>query len=567
MKLSLAILLRLFSLLMIGSSTIGMIIVPDPITKPATSTNIIANPIPDTDVNPLGANFFLDREVELWKKEQTLKMAQEAGIGWVKVLFSWDSIEPRKGYFWDDRYKKSTWEKYDEMVELAEKYGMKIIARLDRPPDWTRQDNSFKTSPPDDFYDYADFVYAVVSRYKGRIQHYQIWNEPNIWPEWGNRPVDPKGYVELLKIAYQRAKLADPNALVLSAPLAQTLEKSPSNLNELDYLEAMYQAGAKDYFDILLANAYGFSLPPNDPPDPDRLNFARITLLREVMVRNGDTNKAVWINEFGWNAAPSDFPQDKLYWGRVSEKQQAEYTIEGINMARLWGWVGVINIWYFRQVGDISPWERADYYFRIVDIDFTPRLVYYKLRELANAWRVAPPGYHEETAPAVVSKGRWMSLLSPQASGGTAIASETAGDNLTLVFQGTDVELLGLGSAAGGRVYVTVDGKNPHLPNRDKDGRSYVDLFTSWNTLPSESQLQLFDPLRLPVAQALSPGRHTLQLTLAKESNSQSFGRLVVIDALVVKNQPRYQSFYGFVILSLLGFMGLGLSFLLRGWR
>ena len=60
--------------------------------------------------------------------------------------------------------------------------------------------------PPDRLDDYGDFVHAFVKRYRGRIQHIQIWNEPNIWPEWGNQEVDPAGYVELLSVAYRRAK-------------------------------------------------------------------------------------------------------------------------------------------------------------------------------------------------------------------------------------------------------------------------------------------------------------------------------------------------------------------------
>ena len=37
------------------------------------------------------------------------------------------------------------------------------------------------------------------------------------------------------------------------------------NLNELDYWDQMYKAGAQSYFDILSANAYGLDLPPADP--------------------------------------------------------------------------------------------------------------------------------------------------------------------------------------------------------------------------------------------------------------------------------------------------------------
>ncbi|HSJ56242.1 MAG TPA: hypothetical protein VLC95_03625, partial [Anaerolineae bacterium] len=72
--------------------------------------------IPHTDVNPYGANFFLDREVEGWKQEKTLEMSRAAWIGWVNQQFSWEEIEPqRKGAF--------EWAKHDRIVDLAERYG------------------------------------------------------------------------------------------------------------------------------------------------------------------------------------------------------------------------------------------------------------------------------------------------------------------------------------------------------------------------------------------------------------------------------------------------------------
>ncbi|MBC7237093.1 MAG: hypothetical protein H5T69_14730, partial [Chloroflexi bacterium] len=297
--------------------------------------------IPNTDVNPYGANFFLGREVEPWKLDKTLQMAADAGIGWVKQQFPWEDIEPlRKGEFLYPVTKSDSWLKYDRIVEACEKYGLQIVARLDRPPDWTRQDNTYKERPPDNLEDYGDFVYEFVKRYRGRVRYIQIWNEPNIFPEWGNRPVDPAGYVELLKIAYRRAKEADPNVYVLSAPLAITLgQPHPEpgkwiSMNDLQYLEEMYQAGAREYFDIYSANAFGMSLPPEAEPDPNALNFQRVLLQRRIMERYGDADKPVWFNEYGWNAAPPDFPPERLIWGRVTEKQQAEYTLRGIQMAR-----------------------------------------------------------------------------------------------------------------------------------------------------------------------------------------------------------------------------------------
>ncbi len=56
--------------------------------------------VANTDVNPYGANFFLAREVEPWKRERTVEMAQEASLGWAKQQFAWAEIEPqRKGEF------------------------------------------------------------------------------------------------------------------------------------------------------------------------------------------------------------------------------------------------------------------------------------------------------------------------------------------------------------------------------------------------------------------------------------------------------------------------------------
>ena len=336
-------------------------------------------PIPHTDLNPYGANFFLDREVERWKLEETLEMARAAGIGWIKQQFSWEEIEPqRKGEF--------QWEKHDRIVDLAEQHDMQIIARLDRPPDWTRQDNRFKTRPPDNPADYGDFVYAFVQRYKDRVRYVQIWNEPNLTAEWGFQRVDAVAYTRLLEVAYRRAKEADPDVVILSAPLAITLEDASmrGNHNDLIFLEQMYQAGAGEFFDILSSNAFGLDRPPDDPPDPNILNFRRVELQREIMERYGDAAKPVWINEYGWNAAPVSFPEEHLTWKRVTETQQAEYTVQGITWARAhWPWLGVVNIWYFRQVGDIPP-DRPAYYFALVDPEFNPRPVYEAIRNAAK---------------------------------------------------------------------------------------------------------------------------------------------------------------------------------------
>ena len=472
--------------------------------------------IPDTDVNPFGANFFLDREVEDWKRDRTVRMAHEAGIVWAKQQFSWEEIEKRKNQF--------DWDKSDQIVANFEKHNLQIIARLDRPPAWARKDKNLASAPPDNLNDYGDFIDAFVRRYRGRIHFIQVWNEPNIFPEWGNRPVDPAGYAALLQIAYTRAKAADPNIRILAAPLAITLGElwAPGDsqwraMDDLDYLAALYKAGAKDYFDILSANAFGLRASPDDPPDPKKLNFQRVALTRKVMEDFGDANKAVWINEYGWNASPPDFDLDRLVWGRVTEQQQAEYTVRGITDARTkWPWLGVFNIWYFRQVGDLTP-DRSDYYFRMVDVDFTPRLVYQRIKEVATASAAARPGLYQETDPAIKLTGNWQPRLDAKDSAGRELVTRQPGARATFQFWGDGVDLLVRRGPDEGRAWVTLDGQTvPNLP-LDTNRHSYIEL----SSPKDEWQV------RVPVARDVSRGVHTVEIVVGQNGE-------VALDAVAV---------------------------------
>jgi hypothetical protein len=337
----------------------------------------------------------------------------------------------------------------------------------------------------------------------------------------GNRPVDPSGYAELLKVAFTRAKAADPNIRILAAPLAITTPGEPWTpgssqwraMDDLVYLDALYQTGAKDYFDILSANAFGLRSPPDEAPDPTKLNFQRVALTRKVMEKHTDSGKAVWINEYGWNAAPSDFSDDKLIWGRVTEQQQADYTINGILKARAqWNWVGVFNIWYFRQVGDVPP-DRADYYFRIVDVDFTPRLIYQRLKDVATQQVIAYPGIYQETDPAVELRGpssdtraNWQPLLDPLASAGREISTRQPGGRALVRFWGDGLDLIMHRAPTGGRAWVTIDGNKVSTLPLDVNGNSYVDL-----SAPNDEW-----QVKVSVAKNILPGTHTAEIVVGQ---------------------------------------------------
>lgn len=347
--------------------------------------------IAHADVDPFGVNVFLEQEVDPAKREEVVRMAAEAGYHWLRQEFTWEDIEIHgKGDFEDRRHEpyRSAWEKYDQIIDLADKYGMEVIVRISNPPEWTRaagaEPGTF--APPDDPQDFADFVREVVTRYKGRVRYYQLWNEPNIYPEWGTYAISPEDYTELLKAGATAAREADPDAVIISGALASTINLQPADppptnsLSDLIYLQRMYDAGAAPYFDIMATQGYGlWSGPTDDRMQPRVLNISHHKFIRDLMVANGDASKPIWIAEMNWNAAPEDV---EARYGRVTEEQQARYLpLAYQRVIDDWPWIGVANTWYLKRATD--EWEqerRPEAYFRLLLPDFTPLPVYESMK-------------------------------------------------------------------------------------------------------------------------------------------------------------------------------------------
>jgi len=330
-------------------------------------------------INPrLGVHTRLTDEVEPWKVQRTFEMVREMGASWVVEYFLWAAHEPAHGVY--------DWSHADLVVDHARNQGLTVIARLGYVPEWARPP---KTSPlylDESGYDaYAGFVGAFVRHFRGRVNHIIIWNEPNLSQEWGYRSVDPAGYTELLRRAYLAAKEADPDVVVLGGALAPTLAPVGSEfaMNDLDYLQAMYEAGAAPYFDGLAVHSYGWTFSPDEPPSPDSVNFRRVELVRDLMIRNGDADKSIYITEAGWN----DHPR----WTKaVRPAQRAAYTVRAYRKVLAdWPWVEMIAVWAFRYPRPAGTYQ--DYY-TFVDGGFRPKPIYTAVQEYAHGAGAQLPG-------------------------------------------------------------------------------------------------------------------------------------------------------------------------------
>ncbi len=321
-----------------------------------------------------------------WKPDTALRdlgLVQAMGFTWVKQKFAWREIEGiEKGQF--------DWYRSDYIVEETEKAGLKLLVRLDQQPYWSEPaDNQWQENgPPGDLQDYADFCGAVATRYRGRVGAYQVWNEPNLSREWGNRPPDPAAYTDLLAACYRAIKAADPAAVVVSAGLAPTGTVSAGAMPDTDFLQGMYEAGAAAYFDVLGVNAPGYKAPPElDPAEAEAdaygggrwFAFRHVEDMRALMVANGDGRKQVAILEMGWTL---DQVNPDYSWHAVDEPTQADYLVRAYRYAaENWQpWIGLMTTIY------IADWEwtpeNEQWWWAIVLPNGTPRAAYYALKEM-----------------------------------------------------------------------------------------------------------------------------------------------------------------------------------------
>ena len=318
----------------------------------------------------VGLHTRLTDEVEEWKIKRSLEMVREMGAGWIVEYFPWAYYEPEKGRF--------EWSHADMVVDHARTQGLKVIARLGFVPEWARPEGSPASYLSSDrFPDFGDYVYAFVEHFRGRVQHVIVWNEPNLATEWGNRAPNAREYVELLRVSYARAREAAPDVVVLAGALAPTLAP-PGDvwaISDLAFLREMYDAGAASCFDALAIHAYGWALPPDDPPDESRVNYRRAELVRQVMEEHGDADKPCFVTEAGWN----DHPR----WTKaVSPSRRADYTVQAYRLALdKWPWCEAVCMWALRFPRPLRSYQD---YFAFVASDFRPRPVYLAVEQYAG---------------------------------------------------------------------------------------------------------------------------------------------------------------------------------------
>lgn len=430
-------------------------------------------PGPTVGAGPrLGVNTAPPADPAAWNAQ--LDAIAATGIEGVKVTFNYPGRAP------------FDWAAADRVIAAVEGRDLTLLPLLDGNP-------ADSYAPPANPADYAVWAGDFAARYGESFDAYIIWDEPNLASHWGGESVNAFDYAALLSAAAQAVRAADAGAFIVAAPLAPTIETGPQNVADHLYLQALYEAGAAGAFDVAAGKPYGF----DDGPDEravaaDRLNFNRIILLREVMERNGDGEKALWAGNWGWNSLPPGWTGRPSLWGQTDAATQAEQTVEAYWRARReWPWLG----WMFLENWQTNaPPDDPRHGFSIAGRPAALALAAV-LPDDARAY----PGFHlaRPDAPEQAYRGEWR--FSPEF--GADIGA--SGDRATFEFWGTDVAVRVRRADYRARFYAWIDGRPANaLPNDGTGAALVLDA-------PDPALNYLSTEL---VATDLAPGPHTLTL-------------------------------------------------------
>ena len=222
---------------------------------------------------------------------------------------AWSQIETKKGEY--------RWDNLDGAIANASSKGMKdILMVLGTTPEWAA---SKKTKPfypfdpkdpsrpngansaPKDIADWDNWVTAVVTKYKGQITSYEIWNEASLKMFFNGTPAQ---MAELTKHAYDIIKANDPNALVVApSPSLRT-----AGSFDKFYPEFLTELGKVGWpVDVWSVHAY----PAGDQSPTDRADL--LQKFKDALKAAGAPEKPIWDTELNFGlAGPGSTPKTDI---------------------------------------------------------------------------------------------------------------------------------------------------------------------------------------------------------------------------------------------------------------
>ncbi|MFA0752232.1 MAG: hypothetical protein SLRJCFUN_002635, partial [Candidatus Fervidibacter sp.] len=173
-------------------------------------------------------------------------LARALGCRWVRILDAcavthWDIVEPKEGQW---AFERENW--IDGAIDTYRKAGLKILGLLFGTPTWASSGGSVN-HPPKDLEKWREYVRRVAKHFKGRINAWEVWNEP-----YGLGLFEGKEelYLQMVKIAAEEIKAVDPQAQIVAPCTYWRLE------NIVAWTERLIGLGLLNFADVFSFHGY-----------------------------------------------------------------------------------------------------------------------------------------------------------------------------------------------------------------------------------------------------------------------------------------------------------------------
>jgi hypothetical protein len=232
------------------------------------------------------------------EKNAMLDAASDLGVQWSREEISWANLEPNKKGIYN-------WGAIDYWINQIVARGIKVVGTIQTTPPWA---SGLPSSAPEWYWntprdpqDFVEFAEAAATHYAGKIDVWEIWNEPDVEATFKcNGCNRPALYAQMLAGSYASIKKANPRATVLIGGLSI---HDYNNLGMAFLDQVVAASGGKLNFDVLSIHPYMPDRPP-ESTDPNTVvqNFPyRLDYTHKWLQDHGAPNKEIWITEDGYS--------------------------------------------------------------------------------------------------------------------------------------------------------------------------------------------------------------------------------------------------------------------------
>ncbi|WP_208876218.1 helix-turn-helix domain-containing protein [Streptomyces armeniacus] len=174
----------------------------------------------------------------------------------------WSNIETRRGH--------RDWTVLERMVSAARRARLPVLYTFGGTPHWAAPGGvrsvytDARAAPPDDLRDWDRFVHRVATRFRGRIDAYELWDNVGSRSHYAG---SVRTLAEMTRRAARIIRRADPDAAVACPSVSRLWEEEGR-----DFLRALVATGVYDYCD-----AAAVKLHPRraDGPPEEMIELAR----------------------------------------------------------------------------------------------------------------------------------------------------------------------------------------------------------------------------------------------------------------------------------------------------